>query len=131
MKTSVAGIAVKDGMVFVAKRHNVGQMGGRWEFPGGKVENDEAPQLALKREYLEEFNADVTVGKEIATASFVHNDETVQLIAYEITFNQEKIDWILTEHTEFTWVKLTQLPDDFVDSDLLLYPKIKDYYRCR
>ena len=40
-KTSIACIALFKDKVLVAHRNLVGQMGGRWEFPGGKVEAGE------------------------------------------------------------------------------------------
>lgn len=129
MKTSVAGIAVVDSYVFIARRLNIGQMGGRWEFPGGKVEDGEEPVTALVREYKEEFNVDISVGSQIANGFFTHNDKKVKLIAYEVFFAEEDINWILTEHSEIKWVKLSEIPtQNFVDSDLMLYDKIKQYY---
>ena len=38
MKTSIACIAFDGEKILVAHRNPTGQMGGRWEFPGGKVE---------------------------------------------------------------------------------------------
>ena len=129
MKISVAGIAVVDSYVFIARRLNIGQMGGRWEFPGGKVEDGEDPVEALVREYKEEFNVDISVGSQIATGFFTHNEKQVKLIAYEVFFNEEDINWILTEHSEVQWVKLDEIPtQNFVDSDLMLYDKIKQFY---
>ncbi|MCR4627711.1 MAG: NUDIX domain-containing protein, partial [Treponema sp.] len=40
-KLSIACIARDGNKVLIAHRQNIGQMGGRWEFPGGKVENGE------------------------------------------------------------------------------------------
>ncbi len=129
MKISVAGIAVIDSLVFIARRLNIGQMAGRWEFPGGKVEEGENPEDALKREYKEEFNVDISVGREIATGFFTHNDSKVKLIAYEVRFNEDDINWILTEHSEINWVPINNIPkDNFVDSDLMLYNDIRRFY---
>ena len=47
-----------DGRILLAKRPDNAQMGGLWEFPGGKVEPKETPQIALVRELKEELQID-------------------------------------------------------------------------
>ena len=46
-KHSIACIALDGTKVLIAHRLPVGQMGDRWEFPGGKVEGDESCELAI------------------------------------------------------------------------------------
>ena len=49
-----------DGRVLVAERPAGKNMAGLWEFPGGKVEADETPEVALIRELKEELSIDVS-----------------------------------------------------------------------
>ena len=49
-----------DGRVLLAKRPEGKSLAGLWEFPGGKVEAGERPELALIRELKEELSIDVT-----------------------------------------------------------------------
>jgi 8-oxo-dGTP diphosphatase len=48
-----------DGRVLIAKRPAGKPMAGLWEFPGGKVENDERPEQSLIRELNEELGITV------------------------------------------------------------------------
>lgn len=129
-KHSVAGIAVVDNLVFIGRRVNVGQMGNRWEFPGGKVEVGESLQEALIREFTEEFNVHITVGRKITESVFTHNNLPVHLHAFEVFFPDIEINWILTEHSEVKWVSFNDIEKlDFVDSDLLIYNSIKSFFK--
>lgn len=130
-KQSVAGIIVVDNLVFIAKRINKGQMANRWEFPGGKVEEGESHKEALVREFEEEFMIDVEVGEKITQTQFQHNDETVDLFAYEVIIKDiDNIAWILSEHSDINWISFDKINSlDFVDSDLLLLTPIRNYYR--
>ena len=47
MSSSVACIIYKDGRILIAKRIDKGDMGGRWEFPGGKIDGDEDADTAI------------------------------------------------------------------------------------
>ena len=53
----VAGVIYKDDKFLIAQRNFKKAQGGLWEFPGGKVEQGETPQEALKREIKEEFDS--------------------------------------------------------------------------
>ena len=60
----VAGLIVGgDGRVLIARRRADQALGGRWEFPGGKVEPGEAPVAALARELHEELGVAAEVGR--------------------------------------------------------------------
>lgn len=131
MSISIACIDYRDGKVFVAKRQNVGDMGGRWEFPGGKVEDDEDFATAIKREMFEEFGVDVSVGNKITESKFFHGDKECGLNVFAVTFAHDgmKSAFKLTEHTEYKWVSFDEIPNlNFVDSDMDVYPVIRKYF---
>lgn len=130
MKHSVAGIVYSDSLFFIARRLPVGDMGSRWEFPGGKVEENETFQQALVREYMEEFGVPVTVGSLIAETEFFHKEKPIALHAYEVIFPEDNYSWVLSEHTDVKWASLEEIEMlPFVDSDSLLIPEIKKWLK--
>ena len=61
MKTvlvSAVALIDHDGRVLLAQRPAGKSMAGLWEFPGGKVEPGETPEVALVRELQEELGID-------------------------------------------------------------------------
>lgn len=129
-KTSIACIALRGSKVLIAHRNPVGQMGGKWEFPGGKVEDGESDAVAIRREMKEEFGINVKPLNKITESLFVHNDVNVSLHVYEIKVPHKGIffKYRLTEHTEYKWVSFEEILNlDFVDSDMAVYEKVKEY----
>lgn len=124
MRRSVAGIAWNGNRLLVARRVSGGSMGGKWEFPGGKVESGESDSEALVREYSEEFKVTIRVGRKVATATFEHRGEPVLLTAYEVFFHS--FDFVLSEHTEWKWATVDEIEKlDFADSDMKLIPRLQ------
>lgn len=131
MSKSVACIIYKNNKLFIAKRRPIGEMGGKWEFPGGKIEEGETPKIAIKREMLEEFGVIADAGEMISSAVFMHKQKECTVEAYEVFFEHE-VDksFDLTEHTEYKWVEPLEIKNlDFVDSDMKLYPEVLAYYK--
>ncbi len=130
MSRSIACIDYRDGKIFIAKRQMVGDMGGRWEFPGGKIEEGEDLETAVIREMQEEFGVTVKVGRKITSGSFTHRGKPCTLDVLEVTFPHDGIEkrFELTEHTDYKWADLASIPQlDFVDSDLSIYNDVKKW----
>ena len=130
MSSSIACIDYRDGKIFIAKRQMTGDMGGRWEFPGGKIEEGEDFEIAIKREMKEEFGVDVKVGRQITCGQFEHRGVKCFLYVFEVTFAHDglKQRFVLSEHTDYKWVLPQEIEKlDFVDSDMAVYPEIKKW----
>lgn len=132
MSRSIACIDYREGKVFIAKRQLSGDMGGRWEFPGGKIEEGESFETAIKREMQEEFGVNVLVGNKITSSTFEHKGKKCTLDVFEVTFSHDGLlkPFVLTEHTEYKWIDINLIPElDFVDSDLKIYPDVLKYLK--
>ncbi len=127
MSNSVACIVYKNGKILVAHRIPKGDMGNRWEFPGGKVDAGETDQMAIVREMSEEFGVAAVPGEKITSCSFFHKDKECFLNAYLVQLEHDGLEkpYILTEHTEYKWVFPKEIENlNFVDSDLKIYPDV-------
>jgi 8-oxo-dGTP diphosphatase len=130
MKHSVAGIAIEEGRVFIARRKAGGDIGGKWEFPGGKVEEGESDADALRREFLEEFAVTVTVGPLLASGEFFHNGEKFALNGCRVFFTSDRFN--MTEHDEYRWAALDEIKTlDFAESDQQLFPALQAYLHAQ
>jgi len=97
----VGAVAVRDGRVLMAQRAT-GRFTGFWEFPGGKVEDGESDQVALRRELEEELGVRAAVHQLIA----VGRDGATELWCYAVEFDGEAL---ALEHQALRWVPLAEL----------------------
>ncbi len=128
MSRSVACIDYRNGKLLIAKRKPTGNMGGRWEFPGGKLEEGETFVQAVKREMQEEFGCDTEVFEQLGQGTFVHKNKECSVTAFRVVLKKDGIKepFTLTDHTEIKWVEPSQINTlNFVDSDLGLFEQIK------
>ena len=126
-KQSVAGVLfdLDDRRCLIAQRKSGGALGGKWEFPGGKVEAGESDREALVREYEEELGVPITVGDFLGETWFEHHGRR-RLRAYRVYAASH--DFILRENTQWRWAGLTDITAlDFADSDRKLFPFLEPY----
>lgn len=103
-----AAVIEKDGKVLIARRKR-SFMGHNWEFPGGKLEDNETLEECLRREIREELGIDIAVGKLISSRKHVLNCQSaIVLYAYRADYLSGNI--VLNDHDEIAWVT----PDDLV-----------------
>jgi len=119
---SIAGIAVRNGRILVAKRKEGGAIGLKWEFPGGKVEEGESDQDALRREFLEEFGIEITPLRLLGTSAFACDSGERELAAWIVDVPEGTI-LEMREHSTIDWISLKDLSSlDLAQSDRKLLP---------
>lgn len=116
-----------DGRLLIAQRPETKEMGGLWEFPGGKIEPGERPEDALIRELREELGIEV---KEPCLAPFTFASHRYAgfhlLMPLYICRRWEGIPAAL-EHAQIKWVRpkdLTSYP--MPPADIPLIPMLRD-----
>lgn len=82
---AAAVIRGADGRVLIARRPDDKHQGGLWEFPGGKVEEGEAVQVALSRELEEELGIRVSAARPLIQVHHDYPDKQVLLDVWEVS----------------------------------------------
>ena len=122
MQQVVGAALVRDGRVLAARRTTPAAAAGRWEFPGGKVEDGESPETALVREVAEELGVAVTVRRWLAgTAPIGTAYELVVAVADLVTGEPQPV-----EHDQVRWLGPDELDDvDWLDPDRPFLPQLR------
>lgn len=105
----VGAIIVKDGRILAVKRgeNKNKAVAYKYEFPGGKIEQGETPQQALKRELIEEMNYDIEVGEEFMSVTYEYDDVFVNLHTYICKPLSDT--YTLNEHIDEKWLLPNEL----------------------
>ncbi len=120
----VAAIIVREDKIFATQR-GYGEYKDWWEFPGGKVQEGETSQEALKREIHEELGAEIDVGRLIDTVEYDYPEFHLSMKCYWCEVVEGKLE--LLEHEAASWLSADQLYDvEWLPADKILIPMIKD-----
>lgn len=109
--------------IIFATQRGYGEFKDGWEFPGGKIEEGETPQEALKREIMEELDAEIAVGKLIDTIEYDYSTFHLSMDCFwcEVV----KGNLVLKEAEDAKWLKKEELGEvDWLPADVELIEKI-------
>lgn len=104
----VAGIIKKGNLILVGQRPETHTLGGLWEFPGGKIEMGESPEVALARELREELGIEAEIGDLKIACTHSYGDVGILILFYEVLF--WKGEPKAQHHTGLEWVAPNELP---------------------
>ena len=107
-----------------ATQRGYGEFKGGWEFRGGKVEEGETPQEALKREIMEELDTKVKIGNLIDTIEYDYPNFHLLMDCFwcEIVSGELK----LKEHENAKWLTKEHLDEvEWLPADVILIDKIR------
>lgn len=121
----VGAVIVEDGKILCAQRGATKTLAYKWEFPGGKIENGETPQAALKREIDEEMDCVIEIGEAIETTVYEYDFGFVHLTTFYCHLISGKPT--LTEHVAISWLSPHELMSlDWAPADIPAVEKIHE-----
>jgi 8-oxo-dGTP diphosphatase len=82
----VTGLLRKNGKILLGLRPKGESLAGAWEFPGGKIDQGESPEFALKRELMEEIGVDAEVGQLRLVHTHSYGERGVLLLFFDVNF---------------------------------------------
>jgi 8-oxo-dGTP diphosphatase len=123
----VVGILLRENnQVFIARRSDQVHMGGRWEFPGGKVEEGESLDQALARELQEEIDVTPLKTSHFCTLEYEYDIKNVKLECFLI--HEFKGEPISKEGQPIRWIHQSELTHyDFPDANQALITRLKNF----
>jgi 8-oxo-dGTP diphosphatase len=104
----VAAVVVRDGRVLLSRRPPGKHLAGLWEFPGGKVEENETPDAALAREVREELGLSISDPRPFAFVHHEYPEKRILMLAYRCDAAGEPTETAL----EWRWQPLAGLDAD-------------------
>ena len=111
----------KEPIIFATQR-GYGDFKGGWEFPGGKIEEGETSEQALKREIMEELDTEISVGELIDTIEYDYPQFHLSMDCFWCEIVSGNL--VLKEHEAARWLTKKQLNDvKWLPADVTLIEK--------
>lgn len=121
-----AAVMIERGRVLLTQRKSGTHLAGAWEFPGGKVEADEDPRDALRRELLEEIGVEVAVGEIVEATFHRYGEKSVLLLFFEASRGEGSPEPRALDVADVRWAAPAELRDeDFPPADVAMLQKVR------
>lgn len=128
MKTIRVSAAVihHDGYVYATRRAK-GAFKGGWEFPGGKIEENESGEEAAVREIKEELDTAIAIEKKLCTVEWDYPD--FHLVMECFLSHVESGELTLKEHDQAKWLKIEDIDSvEWLPADIEVVKEIKKHF---
>jgi len=91
----------------------------QWEFPGGKIKDQESPEDCIKREIMEELSIEVTILRKMFSVTHDYGFKKIKLIPFLCSLNTGEIR--LNDHHDFQWISMDEIGNiELCEADRLL-----------
>ena len=120
---SIAIVQNEHKKLLISRRQKGQHLAGKWEFPGGKVEQGEALEVAMLRELKEEVGLTATKYSLFDSLSFQYDELHLHLNFYLVTAYQGEATSL--EGQQIKWVSAAELSQyDFPKANLTVINKL-------
>ncbi len=110
-------IILIENKILVAQRSDKMKLPLKWEFPGGKLEENETEIDCVKREIKEEINIDIEVVKKLSSSIYDYGAFKINLIPFIAKYIDGEIR--LAEHKDYKLLEKVELLGlDWAEADL-------------
>ena len=126
----VAGCIVQNGKVLLCQRPEGKSCELLFEFPGGKVEEGETNEEALKREIMEELGVEIDVFEAITSVEHHYPQKTIHLTLYHAKISRGEP--VNKEHESLCFCSVEELSNYLLcPADYAMLPEIEKFFRSK
>lgn len=104
-------------------KNNLSYISEKFEFPGGKIEENETKKEALQREIFEELNISMKIISFFTTVVHEYPDFELTMHSYKCEVDTKEV--FLNEHISLEWLNLNELQKlDWAGADIPIVNKL-------
>ena len=127
-----AAIIINNNKILLTQR-GYGEYKDKWEFPGGKIEENETKEETIIREIKEELDASIKVEKFLTKVEYNYPSFYLKMNVFITSLTSSHL--LFKEHESYKWIDVSELNDldalDLLPADRLIIPYLKDYLNSK
>ena len=127
-----AAIIINNNKILLTQR-GYGEYKDKWEFPGGKVEENETKEETIIREIKEELDASIKVEKFLTKVEYDYTSFYLKMNVFIASLTSSHL--LFKEHESYKWIDVSKLNNldalDLLPADRLIIPYLKDYLNSK
>ena len=126
-----AAVIIKENKFLLTQR-GYGTYKDKWEFPGGKIEENETKEETIIREIKEELDTDILVDHYLCKVEYDYTTFYLKMNVFCASLKTNHL--VFKEHESYKWVSFDELNDldtiDLLPADRLVIPFLKEYLKA-